>query len=715
VTTAPDSPSGIRLNRSAVTRRVTWTLTDQALSSFTNFAVGITIARTTSSAGLGTFAIAFSIYVVATGLSRSMTTDPLMIRESATDRNSMGDSVGAATGLAALIGVVTSLAILPIAVLSGGELRTCLFALCCVLPGLLLQESWRYVFFTEGRPQTAAGNDLIWAIALIVAFAGVFAAGVESAATLILAWGAAATVAALVGIRQARHWPRPQFALQWLRRHRDINVRFAIEFMVSVAALQLLGVMLAAVAGLAATGTLQGALLLVGPLNIVLLAANPVGIPELVRIRERRGLRGVVVGTVVISALAAGAACAWLAFAFSIPAGVGKELLGDTWLRARAIVPGVAIYSVAMAAGLGPQTGLRSLAAAKQVLRVRALGSVVLFALAIPLAITSGVVGVAWALAASQIFSTLLWWFELRRYLSRGSTELESSVQIAGRKPIPLKGEQRGSQTQAYVTISVDDGHPSDLRTADLLAALGYAATFYVPARNAEHDVMDSNGVRRLAEGFEVGSHTYNHLPLTRLSHDDARREIAQGKAWLEDVLSSAVSSFCYPRGKFSARVAELVADAGFVGARTTMNSLLSAPSDPFRWGVSTQALSHSRAIQVRHALLEHNWLGVDNYARVFRWSREWTDHFERAVSHVSERGGIAHLWFHSWKLDEADQWAELELLLDRLKTQYSFKCATNGELFARLDTALGLDGKAKRPVQPGDHDDRHSCEHSDA
>jgi O-antigen/teichoic acid export membrane protein/peptidoglycan/xylan/chitin deacetylase (PgdA/CDA1 family) len=663
-----------------VTRRVSWTLADQALSSITNFAVGIAIARTTSSASLGIFAVAFSIYVVAGGLSRTITTDPLMIRDSASDRRSLGDSISAATGLSLLNGFVASCVVLGIASVTQGEPRACFVALAIALPGLLLQDAWRFVFFTEARPRTAAANDAVWAIVLLFTFSWVFTVGSESAATLVAAWGAAGTAAAAVGVYQARRWPRPAAAKWWLREHRDINFRFAIEFTVSTAALQLVVVMLAAFAGLAATGALQGALLLLGPLNVVMLVANPVGIPELVRVRERQGLRGVFVGAVVISALALFATCAWVMLVFAAPVRLGTALLGDTWKPSLAVLPGVALFTAATAIGLGAQTGLRSLAAAKRVLRVRIYGTLALFVLTIPLAVQSGALGVSWALAASQSFTACLWWIEFRNQLKGGATASKARPSLQASSDA---AEAPSRVPESTVTISVDDGHPSDLRAADLIAKLGYAATFYVPARNEEQVVMDAVGVRQLSEGFEVGSHTFNHLPLTHLPHDLARREIVEGKMWLEDTLSSPVTSFCYPQGKFSSRIASLVAEAGFDGARTTMNARLAPPNDPFRWGVSTQALTHSRSIQVRHAVLEGNWLGLTNYARIFRFSFQWSDYFERAVSHVCSHGGIAHLWFHSWRLDHDDGWDELERVLRRLKSQYAFRCATNGELFA--------------------------------
>jgi peptidoglycan/xylan/chitin deacetylase (PgdA/CDA1 family) len=236
---------------------------------------------------------------------------------------------------------------------------------------------------------------------------------------------------------------------------------------------------------------------------------------------------------------------------------------------------------------------------------------------------------------------------------------------------------------ESFVTVSVDDGHPSDLRAADLLSSLGYAATFYVPARNPEREVLAPEGVRQLAEAFEIGGHTYNHLALPPLDTESARKEIRDGKVWLEDVISAPVSSFCYPRGKFDRQTRDLVAEAGFAGARTTMGNIVAPSDDAFLGGATTQAFSHSRSIQARHAVVERNWRGAANYVRIFRLATDWTEHFELGVAYVCSHGGIAHLWFHSWELDEFDQWGRLEDLLRRIQDRYQFQCATNGRLFA--------------------------------
>src|SRR5215475_12250426 len=64
----------------ALAGRLSWGLADQAVSSMTNFAVGIYIARTLGLIAFGTFSLAWVTYAVAVNLSRGLATDPLLVR-----------------------------------------------------------------------------------------------------------------------------------------------------------------------------------------------------------------------------------------------------------------------------------------------------------------------------------------------------------------------------------------------------------------------------------------------------------------------------------------------------------------------------------------------------------------------------------------------------------------------------------------------------------
>jgi peptidoglycan/xylan/chitin deacetylase (PgdA/CDA1 family) len=233
-----------------------------------------------------------------------------------------------------------------------------------------------------------------------------------------------------------------------------------------------------------------------------------------------------------------------------------------------------------------------------------------------------------------------------------------------------------------FLTVSIDDGHPTDLRTAELLARYDLRATFYVPARNPERPVMHPHDIERLARTFEVGGHTLEHRPLHRMGASEAWEEIAGCKGWLEAVIGGPVTSFCYPRGKHNRRIAGLVRKAGFRGARTTLFNLSRAPRDPFRWGVSTHAYSHSNATQVRHALLERNAEGLLRFVRIHRCARDWEEHFHHSLDWVEANGGIAHLYLHSWEIEEGGEWQKLERVLRHASHRRDLLPVTNGELF---------------------------------
>lgn len=239
--------------------------------------------------------------------------------------------------------------------------------------------------------------------------------------------------------------------------------------------------------------------------------------------------------------------------------------------------------------------------------------------------------------------------------------------------------------TQRYLTFSIDDGVPEDLRTAELLDEFGLRATFYVPARNPDAELLAPTHIRDLSKSFEVGAHSFNHRPLKGLTEAEIHDEVSRGKTWLEDTISGDVTSFCYPLGKLDRQVARVVKGCGFVGARTCHFNLVDWPADPFCFGVSTHARSHSSAVQLRHAAIERNFLGIWNYSSLFHLTRDWERHFTLALDHVEDHGGIAHLYFHSWEIDQQRHWEKLRRVLRDAASRTGFHRVTNGDLFRML------------------------------
>ena len=75
-----------------------------------------------------------------------------------------------------------------------------------MLPGLLLQDTWRFSFFASGQGGKAFVNDITWALALVPLL---YLASQDASVTrFVLAWGGAAAFAALVSGLQAGIRPR---------------------------------------------------------------------------------------------------------------------------------------------------------------------------------------------------------------------------------------------------------------------------------------------------------------------------------------------------------------------------------------------------------------------------------------------------------------------------------------------------------------------------
>src|SRR4030081_1623482 len=122
---------------------------------------------------------------------------------------------------------------------------------------------------------------------------------------------------------------------------------------------------------------------------------------------------------------------------------------------------------------------------------------------------------------------------------------------------------------ETYITTIGDDGHPLDLRVAELLTKYGIRGTFYVP-KTAEHGTMTAAHIRKLSAAFELGAHTLHHVVLTGTTEQKAWQEIAGSKSWLEDNIGSPCLLFCPPKGRYAGRHLEMIRRAGYLGLRSS-------------------------------------------------------------------------------------------------------------------------------------------------
>ncbi|MCX6750242.1 MAG: polysaccharide deacetylase family protein, partial [Candidatus Pacearchaeota archaeon] len=108
---------------------------------------------------------------------------------------------------------------------------------------------------------------------------------------------------------------------------------------------------------------------------------------------------------------------------------------------------------------------------------------------------------------------------------------------------------------QIIVTTSWDDGHKLDLRLAKLLKKYNIKGTFYISPRNREfkkEDLLTDKEIIELSKDFEIGAHTMTHPRLTKVSEEEAFKEILESKRYLEKLTGKEIKSFCYPGGDYN-------------------------------------------------------------------------------------------------------------------------------------------------------------------
>lgn len=151
------------------------------------------------------------------------------------------------------------------------------------------------------------------------------------------------------------------------------------------------------------------------------------------------------------------------------------------------------------------------------------------------------------------------------------TVSLERALGLAG-APLP----------ERPVVLTFDDGTLDFWQHArPVLERHGFTATLFVvsgsvggrsdwdgdlgePAR----PLMGWDRIRELhAAGFEIGSHTHTHRPLTDLGDADARSELDRSFRVLAEELGDPPKFLAYPRGSYDTRHKRLAREAGYAGA----------------------------------------------------------------------------------------------------------------------------------------------------
>ncbi len=209
------------------------------------------------------------------------------------------------------------------------------------------------------------------------------------------------------------------------------------------------------------------------------------------------------------------------------------------------------------------------------------------------------------------------------------------------------------------IAFSWDDGAPEDQKLFELHEKYDIPGIFFVPTHNSEGRKVITPEIIRNSESKNIsfGGHTHNHIYLTSIPLKDVEEEVVNNKHYLEDTLGHSVDHFCFPGGKYTPEICDIV-KKHFRTARTadTMNFI--------NEGHLLKPTFHMYPRGKRSLL--GNAIRNKSYSQALflltHFSKSYFDVIKELIVHESSKeASKIIIWGHSWEIEENDLWETMD------------------------------------------------------
>lgn len=131
-----------------------------------------------------------------------------------------------------------------------------------------------------------------------------------------------------------------------------------------------------------------------------------------------------------------------------------------------------------------------------------------------------------------------------------------------------VKGRKEGKTFHKQCVLLFDDGYLDNLTyAAPIMKKYGFTGTTFVAVKyEGWPGYLDWNQSHQLLKyGWKLGSHTFNHEPLTSLSKEQVDYELARSLEHMKGIYNpEGGMAFSYPNGASSPEIAQQVKKAGY-------------------------------------------------------------------------------------------------------------------------------------------------------
>lgn len=443
-------------------KRIVLTGIDQGVSSLSNFAVGVAVARIVGIAALGAYALAYVVWLAAADVHRSLITDPMAIDndiKSSDVKRHLQTGLASELTLGAAVAVAVGCAGLILLAVGQGVYGETFLALAPWIPFLLVQDYWRWVAFMKAAPGQALTNDAMFCVVQGGAFALLLRVGVHSSVLAIGAWGLGALAGSAFGVLQHGVAPGFRGGIGGIRRRWGMTKFLlgasATHWGASQGYVLFTGILL----GPVGIGGLKAAQSLVsGPSLVLFQLGGNIGLPEAARAVHYRGWEGLhkVSRALTVAAVVGIGLVGIVVIVFG--RGLLTDLYGHQFARFASTADVLALSIFLSTLGFGAVLGLKATKLTEIIFRnsiLMLIVSVIAVAVMVPL---FGVVGAAGAASVRTGATAITTRYLHRRHSRKAADRMrddERSSQASRRKtrPSSRRGGRRPGPKSGTATV----------------------------------------------------------------------------------------------------------------------------------------------------------------------------------------------------------------------------------------------------------------------
>lgn len=419
--------------------RMLLTFTDQVVSSLSNFATGVVVARLSGAAQFGEYALVLMIWLVVVGVQRRVIAEPLIV--ATRDRDAHKAPIAQGMSAEVLFGLLAStiVAMGGLAALgAGAKIGVTMLALATWLVPLLVQDYWRAIAFQRRRPDLALANDVVFAFVQAVVILGFAIVGWRGAGAMITAWGAGGLAGALLGFSWFPSLSPLHEGLRLLRRLWPLGRWLLADFATAFASQQAYIAFAALLLSKDAYGGFRAATSLLGPVMVIAQAFGNFGLPEAARRAAANDPRALDQYARRLSMASIACVAVYALFLVAAARHVLTALYGAPFSRYALIAVLAGLQYVVIVTASGQGIALRVTGEIRRIWRPRILTAGLSLGSLAVLVKMLGAEGAGWAGLATGAFDSLAIHYVYHRARTRPGGEAAVAGSVLGSGPLLL-------------------------------------------------------------------------------------------------------------------------------------------------------------------------------------------------------------------------------------------------------------------------------------